>query len=89
MKAKEFRNMINGEILVISKLTGLNRMSKIPHIGDQYTFQRFNLLDPFSASYVSLTDKYGETLSFSPSIAKNLELLQNYRNKRLHLLLEK
>lgn len=80
--------MSSGESLVVNKLTGLNRMKCPPDIGDIYTFKSFHLMEPYSASYIYLYDvKRNEDLCFGPSISKNLETLQNYRNKKLNQLL--
>ena len=100
MKGKDFRDMKSGEILVVNRLSGLNRMKNPPNIGDIYVFHKFHLMEPFSVSYVylidnresPLTDCSGksvgrEMLCFSPSIDKNLETLQKYRSKKLHQIL--
>jgi hypothetical protein len=88
VKGNQFRDMNPGEVLVVNKLTGLNRMRHPPDVGDIYIFKLFHLIEPFSASSVYLYDvKRNEDLCFGLSIAKNLETLQNYRNKKLNELL--
>lgn len=88
MKAKDFRDMKTGEVLVVSKLTGLGKMRVPPDIGDFYIVKRITIIEPFSASYIHLYDeKRNEDLCFGPSIAKNLETLQNHRNNKLNQLI--
>lgn len=81
MKLKNIDRVVEGDVLVISKTTGLRGAY---NIGDKFIFDSFNRLEPMSASTIYLKKEGDdEILAFTVGITKNLEPLQVYRNSQL------
>lgn len=85
MKTKDLDKLKEGDIVVFIKPINGWAFNKY-QIGDQYKFDRFNIISPMSASTLYLRSLEGEIIAFTPSAAYNIETLQKWRQLQLEKL---